>query len=187
MPPALVDKLPPIWQLPSAPRLSGNSRSTAAAASCKWARMQPASTVIVKLTGSIARTRVHAAEGEDDVLPVLGRDAAADEAGVAALRHDRQPRLGADPHHRRDLLGRSRPDDEPGGAAPEPPRLDQVRFLLRGIGDPTTGPHRRLDPLQCRLDVHPPLLSPQPPSKGFPRAKGDDGIIALSDAERYLQ
>jgi hypothetical protein len=79
---------------------------------------------------------VHAAEGEDDVLPLLGREPAADEPRVAALRHDRQPGFGADSYHLRDLLGRSRPDDEPGGAAPEPPRLDQVGFLLRRIGDP---------------------------------------------------
>ena len=57
MPPALVERLPPIWQLPSAPRLSGNSRSAAAAAWCRSARMQPASTVIVKLVGSMARMR----------------------------------------------------------------------------------------------------------------------------------
>jgi len=82
---------------------------------------------------------VHAAEGKDDVAPILGRDTAADEPGIAALRHDRQSCLGADPHHRRDLGGRSRADDEPGGAAVEPPRLDEIGFLLAGIGDPSPG------------------------------------------------
>ena len=97
---------------------------------------------------------VHAAEGENDLGPVLGRDAASDEAGVAALRHDRQPGFGADPHHRRDLLGRCRPNHEPGGAAPEAARLDQVGFLLGRIGDPAPRPDNCLDPFQRRLDFH---------------------------------
>jgi len=59
--------------------------------------------------------------------------------GIAALRHDRQPCLGADPYHRRDLRRRSRANDEPGGAAVEPPRLDEIGFLLAGIGDPSPG------------------------------------------------
>ena len=63
---------------------------------------------------------VHPAEGEDDIVAVFGRNSAADQTGVAALRHDRQARLGADPHHRRDLRGRSRPHDEPRRAAIEP-------------------------------------------------------------------
>jgi hypothetical protein len=51
--------------------------------------------------------RFISAERENDVGPVLGRDAAADEAGVAALRHDRQPGFGTDPHHRGGFRGRS--------------------------------------------------------------------------------
>jgi hypothetical protein len=66
--------------------------------------MQPASTVIVKLTGSDGADAVHAAEGEDDVVAVFGRHASADEAGVAALGHDWQLRPGANPNHRRHLL-----------------------------------------------------------------------------------
>ena len=124
---------------------------------------------------------VHAAEGEDDVGPVLGRDAAADEAGVAALRHDRQPGFGADSHHCRDLCGRRGPYHEPGGTAPEAARLDQVGFLVRRIGDPTAGSDCRLDPIQRRFDLHSPPLNLQPPSKRFPGAKRDHGIVAFPD------
>ena len=56
MPPALVERLPPIWQLPSAPRLSGKKRSAASAAFWMFCRMQPASTVIVKSSASRLRT-----------------------------------------------------------------------------------------------------------------------------------
>ena len=97
---------------------------------------------------------VHAAERQDDVVPVLGRHAAADEAGIAALRHDRQSRLGADPHHRRHLRGRSRADDQPGGAAVEAARLDEIGFLVARVGDPAAGTDRCLDPTDRRLDLH---------------------------------
>jgi hypothetical protein len=101
---------------------------------------------------------VHAAEGEDDVVPVLRRYAAADKAGIAALRHYRQLCLGADPHHRRDLRGRSWAHDEPGRTAVEAPRLEQIGFLLAGIGNPSSRANRRLDLLDRRLEFHDPLL-----------------------------
>src|SRR5208282_126504 len=128
MPPALVDRLPPIWQLPSAPRLNGNSRLASAAACCRSARMQPASR----------------------------GDAATDEAGVAALRHDRQLRLGADPHHRGHLRGRSRADDQPGRAAVEAARLDEIGLLVARVGDPAARTDRCLDPLDGLRDLHTP-------------------------------
>lgn len=46
---------PPIWQLPSAARDSGNNRPTSSAASCKACKTHPASTVMVLLSGSMAR------------------------------------------------------------------------------------------------------------------------------------
>ncbi len=55
MPPAFVDRLPPIWQLPSALRLSGNSRPAFSAAACTSARIQPASTVMDASSGSTLR------------------------------------------------------------------------------------------------------------------------------------
>ena len=48
--------LPPTVQLPCEPRVSGNSRSTPAAAACTSASTQPASTVIVPPTASTSRT-----------------------------------------------------------------------------------------------------------------------------------
>src|SRR3989449_10111260 len=57
MPPALVERLPPIWQLPSAASESGNSRPASSAARCTLASTQPASTVIVSLRRSRPRTR----------------------------------------------------------------------------------------------------------------------------------
>ena len=97
---------------------------------------------------------VHAAEGQNDVAAVLGRHGAAHGAGVAALRHDRQPPLGADPHHRRHLGGRSRADDEPGGTPVEAPGLDEKGFLVAGVGDPAARSDRLLDPADGRFDVH---------------------------------
>ena len=55
-PPALVEMLPPIWHDPSAPRLRGNRRSTPSAAPWISFNTTPASTVIVSLTVSMART-----------------------------------------------------------------------------------------------------------------------------------
>ena len=83
---------------------------------------------------------VHPAKGEDDVVAILGRNPAANQAGIAALRHDRQLSLGANPHHRCDLGGRCRADDEAGGAVVEPPRLDEIRLLVMRVGNPPDGP-----------------------------------------------
>src|SRR6218665_3188502 len=56
VPPALVAILPPIWQDPSAPRLTGYSRRRSLAACCTAASTQPASTTIESLAVSMART-----------------------------------------------------------------------------------------------------------------------------------
>ena len=56
-PPALVDRLPPIWQLPSDASDNGKSRSMFAAASCTAASVQPASTTRVLLAASDSRMR----------------------------------------------------------------------------------------------------------------------------------
>jgi hypothetical protein len=52
----LVERLPPISQLPSAPSESGKRRPASSATRCSAASTQPASTVIVLLAGSSART-----------------------------------------------------------------------------------------------------------------------------------
>ncbi|MCY1542978.1 hypothetical protein D9M68_787610 [compost metagenome] len=56
-------------QLPSAARLKGNNRSAAAAASCTACRTQPASTVIVSLSVSTARTAVRRAVDRTIAVP----------------------------------------------------------------------------------------------------------------------
>ena len=58
--------------------------------------MQPASTVMVSLTASMARTRFMRVSAEHDLRRPLasGTDAAA-QAGVAALRHDGDAGFGA--------------------------------------------------------------------------------------------
>ena len=108
MPPALVDRLPPIVQLPSDASDSGNWSPAAAAASCTAASGRPASTVIVALAASSARTRVIRAS--DSTISSRGcvRRRAAAQSGVAALRHDRNAESGAGADDRRDLVGRCR-------------------------------------------------------------------------------
>ena len=56
VPPALVARLPPMVQLPSAARLSANRKPARCAASCKACKTQPASAVIVRLLASTSRT-----------------------------------------------------------------------------------------------------------------------------------
>ena len=77
---------------------SGRRRS---AADCTSARMQPASTVIVKFGGVERADAVHAAQREHDLVAAgAGRRAAA-VAGVAAVRHDADAELVADREHLR--------------------------------------------------------------------------------------
>jgi hypothetical protein len=57
VPPAFVDRLPPIVQLPSDASDSGNSIPRSAAAACAWASVAPASIVIVAFATSSSRTR----------------------------------------------------------------------------------------------------------------------------------
>jgi hypothetical protein len=97
---------------------------------------------------------VQAAECQDNVVPVLGGHAAADQAGIAALRYDRQLRFGADLYHRRHLRGRGRADDEPSGTAIETARLDEIRLHLTRVGDPAARADHRLDPFERRGDLH---------------------------------
>ena len=110
-PPALVDRLPPIVQLPSAASDSGNMRPSSAAACWTAASGTPASTVSVAFAASTARTRFIRDEREDDRVAAVVRRRAAALAGVAALRHDRNAEVGAGAHDRGDLLGAARAHD----------------------------------------------------------------------------
>ncbi len=53
----MVDRLPPIWQLPSEPMRSGKSHLASWATARAWLSVRPASTVMVAFTASTARTR----------------------------------------------------------------------------------------------------------------------------------
>ena len=108
MPPALVASTPPICALPSEARLKGNSRPALGRDLLSLRQRKP-------------RFHSHGVGGEVDVahpiepferdhhlVSALERDLAADEAGIAALRHDRGPRLVGELKDRGDLLGRLR-------------------------------------------------------------------------------
>ena len=110
MPPALVDRLPPIWQLPSA---EAQREQPVGLAGCplQIGEYAPGLDRHRKIDRIDRADMVHAAECHDDIMPVLGGDAAADKTGISALRHDRQFCFGANPHHLGYLRGRSRADD----------------------------------------------------------------------------
>ena len=73
MPPALVEMLPPIWQVPSAPRLNGKRRLTSAALRWISCSTTPASTVMVSFARSIPRIAfMRAVETITSFIPVPG-------------------------------------------------------------------------------------------------------------------
>jgi hypothetical protein len=57
LPPALVETLPPIWQLPRAPRSTPNTMPTSTAASCTACRVTPACTCISPVLASMSSMR----------------------------------------------------------------------------------------------------------------------------------
>jgi hypothetical protein len=83
---------------------------------------------------------VHSAEGEDDIVAIGRRYPSADEARVAALRHDRQPRLGANPHNRGDFGRRGWADNQPCGSAIQTTCFEEIGLLVMRIGNPAGGP-----------------------------------------------
>ena len=58
-------------QLPSAPRLSGNRKPACSAAVCRFCSTQPASTVMVELPGSTARTALMRCRLSTTCVPLL--------------------------------------------------------------------------------------------------------------------
>jgi len=97
---------------------------------------------------------VHPTEGEDNIVAIFRRHPAADQPGIAALRHDRQPRLGANANDGGNFLGRGGADDEPGGAMIKAASLDQIRLLVVRIGNPAGRADRVFNPLQGRREIH---------------------------------
>ncbi len=121
-PPALLERLPPIWQVPSLPRLSGNSRP--ADFGRRLHRRQRAPGLGDQpLAARIDRADpVEAGQAQDQLPAGMVGNAAADQPGVAALRHDGHPGRRRQRHERRHLLARARPHhgcSHPVDVAPE--------------------------------------------------------------------
>ena len=108
VPPALVETSPPIVAEPRAPSVSGKRRPAASAASCRCARITPASQTARSAAGSSERIRFIRRSDRIRASPDRVGGRPADHRGVAALRHQRHPRLGAEPDDLRHLLARRR-------------------------------------------------------------------------------
>jgi hypothetical protein len=99
----------------------------------------PASTVIVAHA-------VHPRKRQHHLVAGRARRAAADEAGVAALRDERDARFGAGRDDRGDLGGRTGPHDGERGAAVAAAPVGQVRGGVRGVGEDLAGADDRGKP-----------------------------------------
>ena len=82
-----------------------------------------------------AADAVHASEREHDLAPRPRGHRAADQAGVAALRHHRQALARAQGDHLRDLFGASRAYHAFGRAAVLLAPVRKVRFRVRSRGE----------------------------------------------------
>ena len=131
VPPALVERLPPIWQLPSAARLSGNSRP----------RVRRGGLYVGEDAAGLDRHGivmdvdvadfVHPAGRQNDFAVVVMGLTGAGEAGISALRHDRRAGLVTDPHDRRHFGGSGRLDNHRHLALPiVAPGLQQRRHVV---------------------------------------------------------
>ena len=119
-------------QLPSAPSDSGNSRSTSAARCCAICSTTPASQVMVLEAVSISRI-LSRRRSETTTSPLMRR-LAADEAGVAALRHERDAVLVGKLADRGDFRRRARPQHQRRAAAKQVALLGGVGRDVGGIG-----------------------------------------------------
>ena len=132
VPPALVARLPPMVQEPSEARKRGNRRPARSASACALARTMPASTVIVLEARSISR-KVRMRCSDSTIAVGAAGDLAADEAGIAALRHDRRSRLAAKPHDGGDLRRRARANDAERAPREKTPRLAEIADHIGGL------------------------------------------------------
>ncbi len=91
------------------------------------------------LAGDGVRGRIDLADAVEPVERqhdlVVQRDLAADEAGIAALRHDRRRRLVGELEDFRHFVDRRRPQHHRRMALEHVAHLDQIRRLLLRIGD----------------------------------------------------
>ena len=102
---------------------------------------------------------------EDDFVAARVRRLPAHEPGVAALRHNSDPRLVAEGGDRSDFPGRARPDEGESLAPIEPPRLDQRSGEEGRVGQHMTRSddafksgqrrvaHRRVHPRSLRASI----------------------------------
>ena len=125
MPPALVERLPPIWQEPSAASESGK-QPVCSVGGGLCVRQNDARLDDHRIRGRIDRADpVEARERYDDLRAGSVRHLTADEAGIAALRHDRRPGLIREFQNRRDLRHRARPEDHRRVPMEQIPAFDQ--------------------------------------------------------------
>ena len=105
VPPALVARLPPIVQLPSAARLSANSEPPVG---CRLLRCleHAAGFERDRRVGDVDRTHaIHAGQAQQHLAAAVIGHAAAHQPGVAALRDDADARGRACTHHLCHLVG----------------------------------------------------------------------------------
>ena len=135
MPPAFVDRFPPIWHEPSEPRLSGNNRSAAVRSGLyvgKDAARFDRDRVVERLDLANA---AHALERQHDLRAARIRRRSAAIARVAAVRNDSDPVLGTDADDARDLSGAVRQDDERSPAGEEAAEIVNEGLDLLGLLD----------------------------------------------------
>ena len=111
-------------QLPSAPSESGNSRFCGGGGLLRLDQHDAGLAGHGVGGGVDLADAVEPLEREQDLAVV--RRLAADEAGVAALRHDRRAGLVRELQDRGDLGGRARPQHQRRAAVIEPALLDHV-------------------------------------------------------------
>ena len=91
-------------------------------------------------------------QAEHDLAAVLVRRGAADHRGVAALRHQRHPRRGAQPHHLGELGGVGGPHHRRRAALIQPPPILGVGRGVSGIGQQAARPDDTTD--RCKQFGH---------------------------------
>ena len=124
IPPAFVATIPPTVAESRAARSTPKCSPAALACAATRAAVTPAPTTTVRSTASTGSIRSRPVVSSEQGRPIGHRPT--DQAGVAALDlhgHARRPRRH---QHRRDLLGRARPDRPEGRAAPAPRPVDAV-------------------------------------------------------------
>ena len=112
LPPALVEMLPPMVQLPRAPRSSGNIRPSCSTRSWSFCSGVPACAMATPPEASTSSTLFM--RSIDSTISLAFGNAAAHQPGHAALRRYRDAFAMTEPQQRGDIPRRSRADDRAG-------------------------------------------------------------------------